>query len=68
MMGHREKGKGHDEHDVFSGWRRVLVYMGRAGVTHRAKARFARRTRRKTRQETMALAVSGHPGIPQKEL
>ncbi len=64
MMGHREKGKGHDEHDVFSGEGVVVA----RGVTHRLKARFARRTRRKLRQETMALAVSGHPGIPQKEL
>lgn len=46
MMGHREKIKGGDEQDVFSGWRRVLCYTKRPGVTKAIKAKFSRRVHR----------------------
>lgn len=46
MMGHREKIKGGGEQDVFTGWRRVLCYTKRAGVTKAVKAKFNRRVRR----------------------
>lgn len=48
-MGHREKIKGGDEQDVFSGWRRVLCYTQRSGVTKAIKAKFNRRVRREQR-------------------
>lgn len=38
-----------DEWDVVSGWRRVLCYMQRSGVTDRIKRRMRRRERHDAR-------------------
>lgn len=46
----RIPAKGGDEEDVFSGWRRVLCYTQRPGVTKKIKRKYNRRLRAITRQ------------------
>lgn len=46
-MGHREKLKGGDEWDAFTGWRRVVPWS--PGALRRVKRRFNRRIRRAVR-------------------
>lgn len=50
-MGHREDLKTGDERDAVSRCRRVLVFLGRAGVARRIKAGMARRARREAKRE-----------------
>lgn len=50
MMGHREKIKGGAEQDVFSGWRKVLCFCVRPGITHNVKAKFSRRVCREAKE------------------
>ncbi|MDK1490502.1 hypothetical protein QN219_10570 [Sinorhizobium sp. 7-81] len=46
MMGHREKLKGGDEWDAFTGWRKVMCYLDRPRVKHSIKKKFSRRVRK----------------------
>jgi len=55
-MGHREKIKGGDEQDVFSGWRRLLCYTGRPGVTKAIKSKFNRRIRKEAKRAAFSEA------------
>lgn len=48
MMGHRERMKGGDEWDAFTGWRRW--YYWRAGKLHHIKKKFSRRVRREAKE------------------
>lgn len=41
-----------DEQDAFTGWRKVLCYIQRAGVRKSIKARSHRKDRRKARRNT----------------
>lgn len=50
-MGHKEKAKGGDEWDCFSGWRKVLCYLTLHSVAHKIKTKFSRRNRRKFKQQ-----------------
>ena len=42
----RIPARGGHEEDAFTGWRRVLLYMGRPGVPRSAKRSYSRRFRR----------------------
>lgn len=50
-MGRRIPMVSGDEHDAFSGWRRVLCVFQRARVRAKTKRRFRRRERRVAREE-----------------
>lgn len=45
--------KGGAEHDVFSGWRRVLCYTSRAGVCKSVKRKYNKRLRKAIKAEVM---------------
>lgn len=49
MMGHREKMKA-GEKLVFSGWRQLVKYARKPGVTAWWKQQFSRRVRREERE------------------
>lgn len=51
MMGRRLPMISGDEHDAFSGWRKVLCVFQRARVRAKTKRRFRRRERRVAREE-----------------
>jgi hypothetical protein len=48
MMGHREKLRDGDEYDVFTKWRKIILWA--RGEVRRIKKRFTRRIRRKVKQ------------------
>jgi hypothetical protein len=50
MMGHREKLKGGDEWDAFTGWRNVMRYLDRPRVKHAIKKKFSRRVRKEAKK------------------
>jgi hypothetical protein len=52
MLGHKEKLKNGGECDVVSGWKRVLCYCQRAGVTKKIKQKMRRRFRHGEQKET----------------
>ena len=47
----RRQIKDWDEQDAYTGWRNLLVYLGRPGVVKKIKRRTHRRERREGRQE-----------------
>lgn len=47
----RRQIKDGDEHDVFTGWRKLYVYTQRAGVTSWVKRKARRRERREGKAE-----------------
>ena len=53
MMGHSTKLKGGDEWDAFSGWRKYLCYLSRAGVVKRIKRGYNKRMRKQAKRELM---------------
>ena len=55
-MGHREKLKGGDEFDLVCGWKRVLCYMQKSGVSKAIKKKMNKRSRRKSKQEIFNLS------------
>jgi len=46
----RIPARGGHEHDTFTGWRRLLCYMGRPGVPRTAKRAYSRRLRQLTKR------------------
>jgi hypothetical protein len=40
-----------DEHDVYTGWRKLLIWTSRPGATKKVKKRTHRRERREGKQE-----------------
>lgn len=55
MMGRRMPVRSGDEHDVVSGWRRVLCVFHKAGVAAKTKRRLRRRERREAKYELRAI-------------
>lgn len=51
MMGHREKMNG-DEHDAFTGWKKLLKVFSKPDVSARTKKLFNRRIRKSAKLDT----------------
>lgn len=51
MMGHREKMNG-DEHDAFTGWKKLLKIFDKPGIAAKTKKRFNRRIRKAAKEDT----------------
>lgn len=55
-MGHREPIKSGAEHDVVTGWRRVMAWCHRAGAKASVKRQMRRRARRDAKLRAMGEA------------
>jgi hypothetical protein len=51
MMGRKQKLKGGDEYDVVGGWRKLMCYLQRAGVTKSIKQKMNRRYRHEAKRK-----------------
>ena len=54
-MGHKEKFSGADEYDAFTGWRKYLCYLARAGAVKKIKRRFNKRVRKQEKERLLML-------------
>ncbi len=50
-----------EEQDAFTGWRHLLVYMGRPGVVKTVKRRYHKKERRWAKAEIRALRSDKNP-------
>lgn len=57
----KAQAKNGEEQDAITGWRHLLCYMGREGVTKSIKQRMNRRERRSTKQHLHILESEPAP-------